>query len=99
MKVVKQAEEIRFCAINLKEAVILLPIMDALANMINKNRLAALWRSLPIEEKERYKKAYSENNIYISEEQTEKIFKVLHDLGFESMFDLKEASLDDLELK
>lgn len=99
MKVVKQAEEIRFCAINLKEAVILLPIMDALANMINKNRLAALWRSLSIEEKERYKKAYSENNIYISEEQTEKIFKVLHDLGFESMFDLKEASLDDLELK
>ena len=99
MKVIKQAEEIRFCAINLKEAVILLPIMDALANMINKNRLAALWRSLPNEEKERYKKAYSENNIYISEEQTEKIFKVLHDLGFESMFELKEASLDDLELK
>lgn len=99
MRVIKQAEEIRFCAINLKEAVTLLPIMDALANMINKNRLAALWRSLPNEERERYKKAYSENNIYISEEQTEKIFKVLHDLGFESMFDIKEASLDDLELK
>lgn len=99
MKVIKQAEEIRFCAISLKEAVILLPIMDALVNMINKNRLAALWRSLPNEDKERYRKAYSENNIYISEEQTEKIFKVLHDLGFESMFDLKEASINDLDLK
>lgn len=99
MQTIYQSQDVAFNAISLKDAMILLPVMDALANMINKNRLAALWRSLPIEEKERYKKAYSENNIYISEEQTEKIFKVLHDLGFESMFDLKEASLNDLELK
>ena len=99
MQTIYQSQDVAFNAISLKDAMILLPVMDALANMINKNRLAALWRSLSIEEKERYKKAYSENNIYISEEQTEKIFKVLHDLGFESMFDLKEASLNDLELK
>jgi hypothetical protein len=99
MQTIYQSQDVAFNAISLKDAVVLLPIMDALANMINKNRLAALWRSLPIEEKERYRKAYSENNIYISEEQVEKIFQVLHDLGFESMFDLKEASLDDLELR
>jgi hypothetical protein len=90
---------VAFNAISLKDAVVLLPIMDALANMINKNRLAALWRSLSNEDKERYKRAYSDNNIYLSDEQMEKIFQVLHDLGFESMFDIKEASLDDLELK
>lgn len=99
MQTIYQSQDVAFNAISLKDAVTLLPIMDALANMINKNRVAALWRSLSNEDKERYKRAYSENNIYISEEQTEKIFKVLHDLGFESMFDLKEASLDDLELK
>lgn len=99
MQTIYQSQDIAFNAISLKDAVILLPIMDALANMINKNRVAALWRSLSTEDKERYKRAYSENNIYISEEQMEKIFQVLHDLGFESMFDLKKASLDDLELK
>lgn len=99
MKVIKQAEEIRFCAINLKEAVVLLPLMDALTNIVNQNRVAALWTSLPKEEKEKYHKVYTENSIYIQPEFSEKILNVLLDLGFESMFDLKEASVDDLKMK
>ena len=99
MKVIKQAEEIRFCAINLKEAVTLLPLMDALTNIVNHNRVASLWASLPKEDKEKYHKVYTENNIYIQPETAEKMLDVLLNLGFESMFDLKEVSLDDLTMK
>ena len=97
--VIKQSQEIAFNAISFKDAIVLLPIMDALVNMVNKNRVASLWQSLPKEDKEKYRKAYSENNIYLQEHQTEKILQILTDLGFESSFDLKEATMSDLELK
>ena len=99
MKTIKQSQEIAFNAISFKDAIVLLPIMDALVNMVNKNRVASLWQSLPKEDKEKYHKAYSENNIYLQEHQTEKILQILTDLGFESSFDLKEATMSDLELK
>lgn len=99
MKTIKQSQEIAFNAIGFKDAIILLPLMDALTKMVNHNRVVTLYRSLSNEDKEQYKRVYMENNFYIPEEQIEKILKVLTDLGFESMFDLKEASLGDLELK
>ena len=99
MKTIKQSQEISFNAIGFKDAIVLLPIMDALVNMVNKNRVASLWQSLSKEDKEKYRKAYSENNIYLQENQAEKILQILSDLGFESALDLKEATLDDLELK
>ena len=99
MKTIKQNQEIAFNAISFKDAIVLLPIMDALVNMVNRNRVASLWQSLSKEDKEKYRKAYSENNIYLQEYQTEKILQILTDLGFESSFDLKEATLEDLELK
>ena len=99
MKTIKQQEEISFHAINFKEAIVLLPVMDALVNIVNQNRVASLWQSLPKEDKENYRKTYSTNNIYIPENQAEKILQILSDLGFESQIDLKEATIDDLELK
>lgn len=99
MKTIKQSQEISFNAINFKEAIVLLPVMDALVNIVNQNRVASLWLSLPKEDKEKYRKAYSTNNIYIQENQAEKILQVLTDLGFESAIDLKEPTLNDLELK
>ena len=99
MKTIKQSQEIAFNAISFKEAIVLLPIMDALVNMVNKNRVASLWQSLPKEDKEKYRKAYSENNIYLQENQAEKILQILSDLGFESALDLKDANISDLELK
>lgn len=99
MKTIKQSQEIAFNAISFKEAIVLLPIMDALVNIVNQNRVASLWQSLPKEDKEKYRKAYTSNNVYIQENQAEKILQVLTDLGFESALDLKEATLNDLELK
>lgn len=99
MKTIKQSQEIAFNAINFKEAIVLLPLMDALVNIVNQNRVASLWASLPKEDKEKYRKAYTSNNIYIPENQVEKMLQILSDLGFESALDLKEATLNDLELK
>lgn len=99
MKTIKQSQEIAFNAINFKEAIVLLPLMDALVNIVNQNRVASLWQSLPKDDKEKYRRAYTSNTVCIQENQAEKILKILSDLGFESAIDLKEASLDDLELK
>lgn len=99
MKTIKQSQEIAFNAISFKEAIVLLPLMDALVNIVNQNRVASLWQSLPKDDKEKYRKAYTSNNIYIPENQSEKILQILSDLGFESALDLKEATLNDLELK
>lgn len=99
MKTIKQSQEIAFNAISFKEAIVLLPIMDALVNIVNQNRVASLWQSLSKEDKEKYRRAYTSNNIYVQENQAEKILQTLSDLGFESTIDLKEATLNDLELK
>lgn len=99
MKTIKKQEEIAFNAISFKDAIVLLPIMDALVNIVNQNRVASLWLSLSKEDKEKYRKVYSSNNIYITENQAEKILQTLSDLGFESQIDLKEAGINDLELK
>jgi hypothetical protein len=99
MKTIKQSQEISFNAIGFKDAIVLLPIMDALVNIVNQNRVASLWQSLPKDDKEKYRKAYTSNNIYIPENQAEKMLQILSDLGFESALDLKEATLNDLELK
>jgi hypothetical protein len=99
MKTIKQSQEISFNAISFKDAIVLLPIMDALVNIVNQNRVASLWQKLPQEDREKYRKVYSSNNFYIQENQAEKILQILSDLGFESSNDLKEATLDDLELK
>lgn len=99
MKTIKQSQEISFNAISFKDAIVLLPLMDSLVQIVNQNRVASLWMSLSKEDKEKYRKAYSSTNIYLPENQTEKILQILTDLGFESALDLKEANLNDLELK
>lgn len=99
MKTIKQSQEISFNAISFKDAIVLLPIMDALVQIVNQNRAASLWQSLSKEDKEKYRKVFSTNNIYIQENQAEKILQILSDLGFESALDLKEATLNDLEFK
>lgn len=99
MKTIYQSQDVAFHAPTLKDAVVLLPLMDALSQMININRVANLYESLPREEKEKYKRIWFDTRLQISPESAERIWKALTDLGFESQFDLKEATMDDLELK
>lgn len=99
MKTIFQSQDIAFHAPNFKDAVILLPLMDELVEIVNKNRIANLYNNLPNEEKEKYNRVWKATEIHLSVESSEKILKILTDLGFESQNDLKNASLEDLTLK
>ena len=99
MKTIYQSQDVAFHAPTLKDAVILLPLMDSLSQMININRVANLYESLPREEREKYKRVWIDTRLQLPPESAEKIWKVLTDLGFESQFELREVTMDDLELK
>ena len=99
MKTIFQSQDIAFHALNFKDAVILLPLMDELVEIVNKNRIANLYNNLPNEEREKYNRVWKATEIRLSADESEKILKVLTDLGFESQNDLKDASLEDLTLK
>lgn len=96
MKTIFQSQDIAFHTLNFKDAVVLLPLMDELVKVVNKNRLADFYNNLPAEEREKYNKVWKSTEINISAESAEKILKVLNDLGFESQNELKDANLEDL---
>jgi hypothetical protein len=99
MKTIYQEQKIAFNAITFKDAIILLSLMDELVELVNKNRIANLYNNLPNEEREKYNRVWKATEIHLSADSTEKILKVLTDLGFESQNNLKDASLEDLTLK
>lgn len=99
MKTIKQSEEINFNAISFKDALIMLPLMDELTNLINHIKLTDFYASLPEDEKNKYRNVWRRDNISLPTNSVEKIYEVLTKLGFESQNDLKEPCLNDLELK
>lgn len=99
MKTIKRTEEVAFHAVSFKDAIVLLPLMDALVHMVNHNRVATFYENLPKEDKERYHRMWQQSGLEVSYESMESILKVLLDLGFESKIDLKDASINDLKAR
>lgn len=99
MRTIFQSQDIAFHTLNFKDAVILLPLMDELIKVVNKNRIADLYNNLPDEEKEKYNRVWKVTEIHISADSAEKILNTLTDLGFESQNELKDATLEDLTRK
>ena len=99
MKTIKQSQEINFNAISFKDAIVLLPLMDELVRVANTNRLYQVYANLPKEEQEKYKRVWQNTNVSLPDNSIERILKVLAELGFESQIDLKDTSVNDLELK
>lgn len=99
MKTIKKQEEIAFNALTFKDAVVLLPLMNALAELVNHNRVAKFHSNLPQEEREKYRKVWERGDMHIQEQAVESIYTLLSDLGFESQIDLKEPTIADLALK
>lgn len=96
MKTIFQSQDIAFHTLNFKDAVVLLPLMDELVKLINKNRIADFYNNLPAEEREKYNRVWRGTEINLSAESAEKILNTLNDLGFESQNELKDANLEDL---
>ena len=99
MQTIYQEQKIAFNAITLKDAITLLPLMDALSTMIDTNRKAKLYESLPKEEQEKYKRVWATSHIHITAEEAERVYHLLNSLGFESQECLWDADIEDLELK
>lgn len=99
MKTISKQEEIAFNALTFKDAVVLLPLMNALAELVNHNRLAKLRANLPQEEREKFRSVWERGELHIPENSVESIHKLLSDLGFEAQIELKEPTIADLELK
>ena len=99
MKTIRKQEEIAFNALTFKDAVVLLPLMNALAELVNHNRVAKFHANLPQEEREKYRRVWERGELHIPDNSVESIYKLLSDLGFESQVELKEPTIADLELK
>lgn len=99
MKTIKQQEQISFHAITLKDALTLVPLMDELVHMVNHNRRVALYNSLPKEEQDNYKNLWKKDTIHIPTQYAESMLQLLSDLGFESVLNLHEVTIDELERK
>ena len=99
MKTIYQEQKTAFNALTFKDAVVLLPLMDALAAMIDNNRKAKLYESLPKEEQEKYKRVWTTSQLHIPVESAERIYHLLNSLGFESQDCLWDAEVQDLDLK
>lgn len=99
MKTIKQQEMVAFNAITFKDAVVLLPLMDALVNAVNKNKLAEFYNNLTQEEKEQYRKEWGNCEIQLTAETIERTHALLASLGFESQIDIKTPTIEDLKKK
>ena len=99
MKTIKQQETVAFNAISFKDALVLLPLMDALATAVNYNKQVAIYNALSREEKEQYRSMWTKCNFEIPAESIEKIYSLLTQLGFESQVDIKEYTIEDLQKK
>lgn len=97
MKTIKRNEEIAFNALTFKDAVILLPLMNALVDCINKNKLSQFWDNLSKEEKDQCRRVWGNCDIHLTAETIEQVYTLLHQLGFEAQIDIKEPTLEDLK--
>ena len=99
MKTIRKQEEVAFNAISFRDAIVALPLMDALANAVNYNKQVALYLSLPREEQKQYSSLWMKGKIEIPADSIDKIYALLTQLGFESQVDIKEPTLEDLQKK
>lgn len=99
MTTIYQSQDVAFHAPSLKDAVIMLPLMDALSNMVNRNRIFEVYENLPENEKDQYKRVWQENNISLPIDTAEKILNLLKHMGYESQIDLINANTENLTRK
>lgn len=101
MKQIKQSVEVVFKAIEIQDAIIIAPLMDAIKRAIVDKRKYEFYKTLSDEEKKEY---YIEDNtpITLSSDNKEEIFAVLANLGFvcsDGTIELPNPSIEDLKPK
>ena len=93
MKTIKQPSELTFHAIDFKEALKLVNLMDELVYSINRNKMIKMYEQKSDEDKNKYNIPY-EVNAVINADEVETIYDVLTNLGFVA----KDEVLTDEEI-
>jgi hypothetical protein len=83
MKTIKQPSELTFHAIDFKEALKLVILMDELVDAINNNKMGNMYRQKSDEDQLKYYKPHWANAT-IAADEVETIYEVLTNLGFVS---------------
>lgn len=81
MKTIKQPSELSFHAIDFKDALKLVNLMDELVCVINRNKTIEMYKEKSNEDENKYDMPYTRNAI-ISANEVEMIYEVLTNLGF-----------------
>jgi ferritin len=81
MKTIKQPSELTFHAIDFKEALKLVNLMDNLVRSINIKKMVNMYGQKSDEDKNKYYEPY-EVNATIDADEVETIYEVLTNLGF-----------------
>lgn len=87
MNTVKVNQEVEYKAINLSDAIIMVTLMDRLAENINTNRINNIIKKLKNKNRNFQYKYY---NPIVSDNDDEKIYHILYELGFRSRVKLEE---------
>lgn len=89
MKTIQQTVEVNFNAIEIKDAVIMAPLMNELKKTINSKIARQMYLKMSEEEQSKYNKIYTERT-YIADNE-EAIFEILSKLGFVTTNDNESA--------
>lgn len=81
MKTIKQPSELTFHAIDFKEALKLVNLMDELVYSINRNKMIKMYNQKSDEDRSKCNEPYAVNAI-ISANEVETVYEVLTNLGF-----------------
>lgn len=95
MITIKQQTAVSFHHVDVKDAVIMAPVMNRLSECVAMRRAKELIAELPKEEKEKYNHIYNDN-ILISSNEVKAVFDVLSAIGFVAT---EEYSAEDILAK
>lgn len=93
MKTIKQPSELTFHAVDFKDALKLVNLMDELVHVINREKMIKVYGQKSNEEKMKYNMPYSVNATLCADE-VETVYDVLTSLGFVA----KDEVLTDREI-
>lgn len=81
MITIKQQTAVSFHHVDVKDGVIMAPLMNRLCKCIAAQRARELKDELPEEEKQKYDTIYRDC-VYIADDEVERIFDILSEIGF-----------------
>lgn len=92
MLTIKQSVDLSFHHVDIKDAIVMLSLMNKLSKYIAENAARKIRNEMPDEASKLYKMMYG-NNIYLEADEAKAIFDILSNIGFVAT---EEYSAEDI---